>query len=289
MVDDKPRSGKSNSPFRYPGGKFYARKLIMELLPSDIDYYCEPFVGGGSIYFGQKNKPKALLNDLDTDLMNTYTVIRDHVGELITALDGILATKKNHSYYKNEYKPSNDIEKALRWFYLNRTSYSGIMKHDNCYWGYGEKYSMVPKNWPPHLRQVSDSLQGVKLTSIDFEELIDNLPDGTFCFIDPPYFNADQDKFYTCSFTTEDHIRLRDVLERNSNRIQFMLTYDNTDEVIQLYVDWVDAILDKEWNYTIARTDNQKEGLKLKDGHKGNRDKGKEIFILNYCPQPNQS
>ncbi len=28
------RSGKSNSPFRYPGGKFYARRLILDCLPA---------------------------------------------------------------------------------------------------------------------------------------------------------------------------------------------------------------------------------------------------------------
>ena len=39
-----------NSPFRYAGGKFYARKLIAEHL-TDSDVYCEPFAGGGSIFF----------------------------------------------------------------------------------------------------------------------------------------------------------------------------------------------------------------------------------------------
>ena len=42
--------GAINSPFRYPGGKFYARKLIAEhLINSDV--YCEPFAGGGSVFF----------------------------------------------------------------------------------------------------------------------------------------------------------------------------------------------------------------------------------------------
>jgi DNA adenine methylase len=38
-----------NSPFRYAGGKFYARKLILEQLPPH-DAYIEPFAGGGSIF-----------------------------------------------------------------------------------------------------------------------------------------------------------------------------------------------------------------------------------------------
>ena len=276
------RSGKSNSPFRYPGGKFYARKMILPLMPKDIQHYCEPFAGGASIFFAMGKSVPSHLNDLDSELMNTMMVTRDSVDDLIELLDGVEATKKNHTYYKNEYEPSSDVERAFRWYYLNRTSYSGIMNMQNCYWGYGDKYSMRPENWPAHLRQVSDVLQGVELTSLDFEQVIDGLPDGVFCFVDPPYFNADQDKFYTCSFTRGDHLRLRDVLKRNSERIQFLLTYDNTDEVIELYSDWTRPILDREWNYTIARTDDQKEGKKLADGHKGSRSKGKEAFILNY-------
>lgn len=255
------------------------------MIPENITRYCEPFSGGGSIFFamnGERSFGPSQLNDLDDELINTMTIIRDEVDNLIKKLDGIKATKKNHTFYKNEFKPKNRLERAFRWYYLNRTSYSGIMNMKNCYWGYGEKYSMTPERWPAHLRQVSDTLQGVELTSNDFEQVIDNLPDGTFCFIDPPYFNADQDKFYTCSFSHEEHIRLRDTLKRNSHRMKFLLTYDNTEELIQLYSDWVTAILDKEWNYTIARTDDQKNGIKLKDGHKGKRSIGKEVFILNY-------
>ena len=38
----------------------------------------------------------------------------------------------------------------------------------------------------------------------------------------------------------------------------------------------------QEWNYTISRTDDQKNKLKLKDGFSNKRKKGKEIFIFNY-------
>ncbi|MEA5511639.1 DNA adenine methylase [Crocosphaera sp. UHCC 0190] len=117
----------SNSPFRYPGGKFYARKLILPCLPKHHKY-CEPFVGGGSIFFAKHNAKHNILNDKDPELINTYISIRDHVEDLIKLLQGIPATKEIHRYYKLDYSPSNDLEKAMRWFYLNRTSYSGIMK-----------------------------------------------------------------------------------------------------------------------------------------------------------------
>lgn len=273
----KMRSMEINSPFRYPGGKFYARKLILELIPKHA-HYIEPFAGGGSIFFAKEKVPKNQLNDIDKELINCLKIMRDKSGQLIQALAGEEATKERHGYFKNQYKPKNALERAKRWFYLNRTSYSGIMKSQNCFWGYGEKYSMRPENWPRNILRTSEKLQDVELTSNDFSDVIEKAPNGSFLFIDPPYFNADQDKFYTHSFKKEDHIRLAKILKKHSKRIKFLITYDDSPEVRELYP-WANHILEKEWNYTISRTDDQKKGSEKK---KGSRSKGKEIFIINY-------
>lgn len=286
-----------NSPFRYAGGKFYARKLILEHIPRH-DNYIEPFAGGGSIFFAKSKVTFNHLNDLDKNLINVYKIIRDYPEDLITFLSirpsnisripeiftknielgkPLPANKELHNFFKNEFKPKNKIEEAGQWYYLNRTSYSGIMNFKNMYWGYGDKFSMQPKNWPLNIRRTSQKLQNVKLTSLDFEDIIDNAEDGAFLFIDPPYFNADQDKFYNCIFSKDDHIRLEKCLYRNSERLNLFVTYDNSHEVRALY-SWMEEIHDKEWNYCIQRTDDQKNGT----NKKGARYKGKEIFILNY-------
>ena len=271
-----------NSPFRYPGGKFYARKLILEHVP-EHQSYVEPFAGGGSIFFAKPKAENSWLNDVDEELVNTYMHIRDHVEELIAFLDGLPASKELHGYYKNEFSPENDLERAGRWYYLNRTSYSGIMNMQNCYWGYGDKYSMRPENWPRNLRRTSRKLQGVQISCRDFEAVIKDAPDDSFLFIDPPYFNADQDKFYTHSFTKNDHLRLANLLKLHRSRIRFLITYDNSEAVRELY-DWAQGIYDKEWNYTINRTDDQRKNAPKND-KKGERYKGKEIFIINYASE----
>ena len=280
----QPLYNTCNSPFRYPGGKFYARKLILKYIPSH-EYYCEPFAGGASIFFAKENVKVSVLNDLDPEIMNTFIQIRDNVENLIGLLNGIPAKKELHTFYKKEYQPTNDLEKAFRWFYLNRTSYSGIMKPENCYWGFGDKYSMRPENWPSHLRKVSNKLKGVLLKCLDFEYLIDNLPDGFFLFVDPPYYAADQKKFYCYNFDLKDHERLAKCLHRNAHRIQFLITYDNHDNIRKLY-DWTTEIDSQEWQYTVNRTDDQRNGLKKRDGYKRSRNKGKELFIRNYSIIP---
>lgn len=289
-----------NSPFRYAGGKFYARKLILAHVPVHSNYV-EPFAGGASVFFA---KPKAIfnhLNDIDSELVNVYLTIRDNPDGLIYFLkkrdanesripeyltdgveigDPLPATKDLHKFFKNIFQPNDSIEKAGRWFYLNRTSYSGIMNVQNMYWGYGDKFSMQPKNWPQNIVRTSQKLAGVLITNDDFEEVIDNAEDGAFLFIDPPYFNADQDKFYQHFFSKEDHFRLAVCLKRNNERLKLFVTYDNIFEIRELYK-WMIEMHDKEWNYCIQRTDDQKH----KTLRKGERYKGKELFILNYKSQ----
>ncbi|XWK86017.1 MAG: DNA adenine methylase [Phormidium sp.] len=269
-----------NSPFRYAGGKFYARNLILKHIPPH-SHYVEPFAGGSSIFFAKSKVKNNWLNDIDEALINTYLTIRDRPEELINYLTGEQATKERHAYYKNEFIPQNKLEAAARWFYLNRTSYSGIMKPQNCYWGYGDKYSMRPENWPRNIRRTSEKLQNVQLTCLDFAQVIKTVPDEAFLFIDPPYFNADQDKFYTHSFCRNDHYRLSEILKEHKDIIKFLITYDNSPEVRELY-EWATEMHDREWNYTINRTDDQKKGKKKPDNFKGERYKGKEVFILNY-------
>lgn len=286
-----------NSPFRYAGGKFYARKLILVHIPKH-QIYIEPFTGGGSIFFAKEKVEHNQLNDIDTELINVFTVIRDKPQKLIeflkkrpfkesrvpTSLTKTVAlgkpmpaSKELHTFFKNEFKPKNKIEKAGRWFYLNRTSYSGIMNRQNMYFGYGDKFSMQPKNWAGNILRTSEKLQGVEITNFDFEDVIDNAPDNALLFIDPPYFNADQDKFYQHYFSKEDHFRLERCLRRNASRLKLFITYDNIPEIRELY-SWMGEMYDREWNYCIQRTDDQRN----RTDKKGERYKGKELFILNY-------
>lgn len=269
-------SGGLNSPFRYAGGKFYARNLILPLIPKH-ESYCEPLCGGASIFFAKGKVRSNWLNDKDEELINCLIHIRDKPLELINFLAGLKPSKKAHSYYKNGFKPKNDLERAGRWYFLNRISYSGIMNMQNCYWGYGDKYSMQPKNWGRHITRCSEKLKNVKITCSDFETVIDDVSENSFLFVDPPYFNRDQDKFYTHTFSTEDHKRLVEVLKRNADRIKFLLTYDADEEIRKMY-SWTTEILEKQWYYTINRTDDQTK----KTNNKGKRYKGKELFILNY-------
>ena len=94
---------------------------------------------------------------------------------------------------------------------------------------------------------------------------------------------ADQDKFYPCAFGKEDHDDLRALLVERGGEVKFFLTYDAHWDVQAMYGIGTDfKVWAVEWGYAIQRTDDQRNGRKLADGHQGRRTKGKELLITTY-------
>lgn len=263
-----PDPQKVKSPLRYPGGKFYALKHIMPYIACVAhDEYREPFLGGGSVFFA---KPKAninILNDLEDKIIFLYEFIKDkyQMNELIALLSKEVATKQRHSEIK-DFIPTNSLEAAFKTFYLNRTSYCGIINAPA--WGYAEKKSSPPKNWGSFIVNASKKLQDVELHTTDFSNIISMPARGqrVLMYLDPPYYHADQKRAYTKPFEINDHIRLAQDLKKT--QFLFCLSYDDCTEIRELY-QWAN-IYNVSWLYN---TDN-------KPGEK--RKSCKELIITNY-------
>ena len=124
------------SPLRYPGGKFYALKHIMPYIQCvPHDEFREPFFGGGAVFFAKEKVEYNIINDLESNIIDFYRLITDKLqrDELISMLSAEVATKERHSEMK-EWNPETELEKVFRTYYLNRTSYCGIINAPA--WGY---------------------------------------------------------------------------------------------------------------------------------------------------------
>lgn len=259
---------KVKSPLRYPGGKFYALKHIMPYLTCvPHDEYREPFLGGGSVFFAKRKANINILNDLETDIIKFYQAITDP--EMREALASLMAqevaTRERHTEVKNMI-PRTELEAIFKTFYLNRTSYCGIINAPA--WGYAEGKSSPPQNWGKFLYDVAPKLEGAELHAVDFESIISMPAQGTsvLMYLDPPYYHADQKRAYTKPFKESDHIRLSEALKKTN--YLFCLSYDDCQEIRDLY-SWA-YIYDVSWLYN---TDN-------KCGE--SRKSCKELIITNY-------
>ena len=255
-------------PFRYPGGKYYAMDILQPYWEAvDCTEYREPFAGGATVFF---HKPKAelnWLNDLDSELMECYRTMQDPFlrEKMAEEFKSEIASKER---WKEIYEsvPENNYEIAKKYYYLNRTSFSG--KLVSAAWGYRPKRSLPPERWFERIIPCGEALEGVRLTNLDFSDVIRARGDNVVLYVDPPYYLPPKHKHYRCGFDIEDHIRLAEELKRTNHK--FFLTYDDCPEIRELY-NWAN-IYDVNFTY---RVDNSAV-------RNGARQVGFELIITNF-------
>ena len=121
---------------KWVGGKRQLLNTFKPLFPRKITTYCEPFFGGGAVLFDLQPK-KALVNDINSDLILVYTVIRDSVDELIKRLEQFENTSemfyavRDWDRDREHYDARSDVERAARIIYLNKTCYNGLYRVNN--------------------------------------------------------------------------------------------------------------------------------------------------------------
>lgn len=236
---------------KWVGGK---RQLIPEIekyIPQYTKYY-EPFVGGGAVLFHLQPK-KAVINDLNSELMNVYEVIKSNVEELI---EDLAKHQKVASYFydiremdrdKEKYSKLSSIEKASRIIYLNKTCYNGLFRVNRA----GEFNTPFGNYKNPNivneitLRAVSNYFNKAEITflNVDFEEAVSGIRKGSFVYFDPPYDPVSDSANFTGynkgGFDREEQKRLKRLCDTLDKRgVKFLLSNSATDFIKDLYKDY---------------------------------------------------
>lgn len=230
-------------PLKWAGGKRWFAANHKGLIPKNFNKYIEPFVGSGALFFDIQPE-SALLADLNGELINLYSVIRDKPKELAIKM---WQHHKNHDkeyYYKmRSMVCKTDLTKAARTLYLNRTCWNGLYRVNlsgefNVPKGTKDKVVVETDNFP----LLSSVLKDVELKCQDFEASIDSAVAGDFLFIDPPYTVAHNNngfvKYNQNLFSWEDQIRLRNAVLKAVHRgVYVVCTNANHQSVKDLYTD----------------------------------------------------
>lgn len=247
-----PTVNDTTQPFiKWAGGK---RQLLGEIearLPKKWGTYYEPFVGGGAVLF-HFNPEKAVINDINKQLINAYIAIRDDPDELMRQIDVhdnlIKGTDnpKEHFYAArsrfNELLASDkaDAESAALFVFLNKHCFNGLYRVNakglyNVPCNGSRATSYIREN----ILAISDYLKRITILNGDFEDACKNAAAGDFVFIDSPYAPLNPTSFesYTKEgFTEEEHRRLAALYQELTERGCFcMLTNHDTDFINDLY------------------------------------------------------
>jgi DNA adenine methylase len=266
---------------KWAGGK---RKLLQDIIkhiPDIFSVYYEPFLGGGAVFFSLQPS-NAVVNDINDELINVYTAIRDNVEELI---EDLKRHKNEKDYFykmrakdrdKDEYNKLSSIEKASRIIYLNKTCYNGLFRVNQ----QGEFNAPFGRYKNPNivndivLRKASDFLNKGSITFKcgDFEEAVKGIKKDDFVYFDPPYDPVSDSANFTGydrgGFGKAEQERLKNLCDRlNKKGAKFLLSNSATEYIIDLY---------KDYNITIVQAN---RAINSKSDKRG---KVNEVLVKNY-------
>ncbi len=265
------------SPLRYPGGKSRAVDRISALIPV-FEEFREPFVGGGSVFIRLKQKfphKKFWINDIYEDLAVFWQQNQTNPEKVVKKIrewKDEFSDGKKLFYYLRENKAGFDkLEIAAAFFVFNRISFSGTTEAG------GFSVQAYEKRFTDssieRLNKIPQVLQGVKITSSDYEKIVSAEGENVFLFLDPPYFSATNSALYGKNgklHKSFDHQRFAEVLQKCPHK--WLLTYDDSPFVRELF-SFANIL---NWNLTYG----------MRNVTVNSNQKARELLISNYELKP---
>lgn len=241
---------------KWVGGKRQLLPEIKKYTPKKYNTYFEPFVGGGAVLF-ELQPNQAIVNDINKELINVYSVIQNNVDELIETLSNQeIYANTSDCYYKireldrepKKFNKLTGIERAARILYLNKTCYNGLYRVNSM----GEFNSPFGSYKNPNiinevtLRAVSKYFNesNIKFLNGDFEKVLKTAKKGDFVYFDPPYAPISKTSNFTGynenGFGENEQIRLKEMCDSlNKKGVKFLLSNSDCEFIRELYKEYI--------------------------------------------------
>ncbi len=222
---DAPAPPKPTKPFiRWAGGKTKLLPRILPHIPERIANYHEPFLGGGAVFLAIEPRvvDRSNLADLNSHLVNAWVAMRDNQTALRRLLDAHKDRDSKEYYYEvRAQAPTDTLESAARFLYLNGTSWNHLWRENsrtgamNAPWGDRSFKGFTDETY----ETIRLTLQSTDVRAEDFREALDRVQPGDFVYLDPPYLplfsQPDVEKEPTAKFNkyTAKTFELPDLLD----------------------------------------------------------------------------
>lgn len=191
---------------KWPGGKSQLLEKLLPLIQPNLkpnSTFFEPFAGGLAVTLALQHT-KTVVNDLNSELINLYRVVRDAPEELILALQALAEKHSNSFYYEIRDLDREDdfltkystVIRAARTIYLNKTCFNGLYRvnkkgHFNSPIGRSSSGKLPDIVQEDLIREVSNFLKTVQFQNVDYRKAVETAKVGDVVYLDPPF---DQDE-----------------------------------------------------------------------------------------------
>jgi DNA adenine methylase len=231
---------------RYAGSKRRLLSYIKEYLqPPNLipGRYIDPFVGGGGVFLSLDFN-KALLSDINRELMDLYRAIKQNPVGVWSIFESYPSTKHDYYRIRNDEKVGqlDLIARAARTLYLNRTCFRGWWRYNAQgqfnvgYGGQGRRWAITKDD----LVAVSCKLANATLQDGDFENVINSSQSDDFVFADPPYQPGERgmshEHYVYSRFGYDSYRRLAETLKNASARgVRWAVTTSSHSDIVSLF------------------------------------------------------
>jgi DNA adenine methylase len=225
-----------NSFISWIGGKHLLAKTIISIMPAHKTYV-EVFGGAGWVLFKKNPSEVEAWNDLNSDLVNLFRIVRNRLTAFKNRQYFLLASRQEYNSFQNALKTGkfkDDVDRAIAFYYCIKNSFGSSVFNG---------WAFSPEGRPRYcsglevLEAARERLRNVYIDNLSFDKLIPRWDrPGTLFYCDPPYYMLIDKKgksYYQCDFTVEDHKRLREMLKGISGKV--ILSYDDHPEIRRLY------------------------------------------------------
>jgi DNA adenine methylase len=234
---------KNTSFIRWAGGKGWFISAVQEMIQNiQFNNYIEPFMGGASIFFALDIPHIAYLSDINGELVNTFIQIRDNLDKVTQKLREYKTDKESYYVIRNQ-EPTDLIEKAARFLYLNFYSFNGIYRVNSqgkFNVPYGRRSGAFNYD---RLEGIREKLQVADIRQRDFFDCRDVIHAGDLVFLDPPYAvaskSSDNNMFIAYNqnlFSLADQQRLAEMIDYiEAVGAYFILTNAHHEEIARIF------------------------------------------------------
>lgn len=218
-------------PLAYIGGKNRIASQIIGIFPQHTTYV-EVFAGGAQVLFHKEPSQVEVLNDLDGDVVTFYRVCQSHYEEFLRYMRFVVASREWFDVLQNQDPKSlTDIQRAARFFYLQKNSYAGLVVHRKFGYSVETHARMNPDKLPELIQNTHERLARVQIECLPYQDVLQRYDRPTTLFyLDPPYFGR---KLYRYNFSESDFEELAQRLTKV--RGKFVLSLNDLPEVRKLF------------------------------------------------------